>query len=217
MKICKKFLLAILCVCAGFCASAVDYTITDTEKGVATVDVKTLVETYGSTIGNEKALAALKDALDNEQVLKIILTGTIKLSADNSPYYLSADSTSPRKIIQVEKPFLPESGRVLLEASKDGGKLDTIKSPAADEYSNYKLFEIQENARVTISNLTLMGGFTGKRTVDGDSASTGGIDNDGGRGDGLFLLAAAAHYGHNGNEQQAKYFAGMFVQHDDSP
>ena len=173
MKICKKFLLAILCVCAGFCASAVDldYTITDTENGVASVDVLAL--------GDSKALAALKEALDDDRVRKIILTGTIKLSADNSPYYLSADSTSPRKIIQVEKPFLPESGRVLLEASKDGGKLDTIKSPAADEYSNYKLFEIQENARVTISNLTLMGGFTGLRNVDGDSASTGGIDNDG--------------------------------------
>ena len=166
MKICKKILFAVLCACAGFFASAAeDYTV---EAGVVTLDVKKL--------GNDKALEVLKKALDDSDVLKIILTDTIKLSG---MHYISSDSESPRKIIQVEKPFLPESGKVLLTASVDGGELDTIYSPAENEYSKYKIFEIQEKARVTISNLTLMGGFTGLRTVDGDSTSTGGIDNKG--------------------------------------
>ena len=134
MKICKKILFAVLCACAGFFASAAeDYTV---EAGVVTLDVKKL--------GNDKALEVLKKALDNSDVRKIILTDTIKLSG---MHYISSDSESrEKKIIQVEKPFLPESGKVLLTASGTDGKLDTIESPAEDEYSNYKLFEIQENA-----------------------------------------------------------------------
>jgi hypothetical protein len=57
--------------------------------------------------------------------------------------------------------------------------LDTILIPAVDSYSTYNLFDIPAGSSVTISNLTLKGGFEGKRTVDGDSTSAGGIDNDG--------------------------------------
>ena len=170
--------IAFLCVCAGFCASAqevaADYSVQD---GVATVNVQSL----GT---NDKALAALQAALDNDKVYKVIVTGTITLTGGT---YLSATdltdppsgSSSKRKIVQVEKPFLPENGAVELKASEVGGSLNMIVSPANGAYSTYNLFDIQAGASVTISNLTLMGGFEGKRTVDGDSTSTGGIDNKG--------------------------------------
>ena len=110
--------IAFLCVCAGFCASAAeDYTV---QNGVATVDVQSL--------GNAKALAALQAALDNDNVVEVIVTDTITLTSGT---YLSAtDIDEGRKIVRVEKPFLPENGAVVLTASKTGGSLDTIVSPA---------------------------------------------------------------------------------------
>ena len=163
--------IAFLCVCAGFCASAQevakDYTV---QNGVATVNVQSL----GT---NDKALAALQAALDDDEVVEVIVTGTITLTSGT---YLSAtDIDEGRKIVRVEKPFLPENGAVVLTASKDGGSLDTIFSPAVGAYSTYNLFDIQADASVTISNITLMGGFEGERTVNGDTTSTGGIDNKG--------------------------------------
>ena len=162
--------IAFLCVCAGFCASAQevakDYTV---QNGVATVNVQSL--------DNAKALAALQAALDDDEVVEVIVTGTITLTSGT---YLSAtDIDEGRKIVRVENPFLPEDGAVVLKASKTGGSLDTIVSPADGAYSTYNLFDIQEDASVTISNITLMGGFEGERTVNGDTTSTGGIDNKG--------------------------------------
>ena len=163
--------IAFLCVCAGFCASAADYTV---QNGIATVNVQSFPST---TSGNAQALAALQAALDDNSVVEVIVTGTITLTSGT---YLSAtDIDEGRKIVRVEKPFLPENGAVELTASKVGGSLDTIVSPAVEEYSTYNLFDIQAEASVTISNLTLMGGFEGERTVNGDTTSTGGIDNKG--------------------------------------
>ena len=170
--------IAFLCVCAGFCASAqevaADYTV---QNGVATVNVQSL--------GNAKALVALQAALDNDKVYKVIITETITLTAGT---YLSAtDLTTPplgsssrRKIVQVVEPFLPENGAVELEASKTGGELDTIVTPAPN-YSTYNLFDIN-GSNVTISNITLMGGFKGPRSLasasDSALATTGGINNN---------------------------------------
>ena len=79
------------------------------------------------------------------------------------------------KTIQVEKPFLPEDGSVRIAGT---GDQTYILKPAEGEYSTYNLFKIEEGSKVTIKHVTLMGGFTGTRTV-GDSPSVGGIDNYG--------------------------------------
>ena len=79
------------------------------------------------------------------------------------------------KTIQVEKPFLPEDGSVRIAGT---GDQTYILKPAEGEYSTYNLFKIEAGSKVTIKHVTLMGGFTGTRTV-GDSPSVGGIDNYG--------------------------------------
>ena len=79
------------------------------------------------------------------------------------------------KTIQVEKPFLPEDGSVRIAGT---GDQTYILKPAEGEYSTYNLFKIEANSKVTIKHVTLMGGFTGTRTV-GDAPSVGGIDNYG--------------------------------------
>ena len=79
------------------------------------------------------------------------------------------------KTIQVEKPFLPEDGSVRIAGT---GDQTYILKPAEGEYSTYNLFKIEEGSKVTIKYVTLMGGFTGDRTV-GDDPSVGGIDNYG--------------------------------------
>ena len=146
------------------CMSAFSVLATDETDGVSsTVRVGTLQE--------------LQNALDDENVSTIIVTKTIELTDGT---YLSANSRADgrsRKIVQVESPFLPDTGKVTLKANN--GTYNEILSPEAGTYSTYNLFDIQENSRVVISNITLMGGFEGSRIVDGDSASTGGIDNKG--------------------------------------
>ena len=150
-----------------FAASA--YTL---NNGEATVTVPE----NASEAENLAAFNDLQAALDDQDVTKVIITHTIKLP-NNAYLCASGTDTGERKVIQVEKPFLPESGRVTLGSSNNNGTLDMIVEPAADEYSTYKLFEIGDGSCVTISNLTLKGGFEGKRIVEGDSTSTGGIDN----------------------------------------
>ncbi|MBO5643053.1 MAG: hypothetical protein J6S51_03505 [Kiritimatiellae bacterium] len=120
----------------------------------------------------------LCQALEDDTVSKVIVTKTITLQ-NNAYLHANGTDNGKRKIIQVEKPFLPESGRVTLGSSNNNDTLDMIIEPSEDEYSNYKLFNIAADAYVVISNLTLMGGFEGKQIVDGDSTSTGGIDNKG--------------------------------------
>ena len=146
------------------CMSAFSVLAADETDGVSsTVRVGTLQE--------------LQNALDDENVSTIIVTKTIELTDGT---YLSANSRADgrsRKIVQVEAPFLPDTGKVTLKANN--GTYNEILSPEAGTYSTYNLFDIQENSRVVISNITLMGGFEGSRIVDGDSASTGGIDNKG--------------------------------------
>ena len=146
------------------CMSAFSVLATDETDGVSsTVRVGTLQE--------------LQNALDDENVSTIIVTKTIELTDGT---YLSANSRADgrsRKIVQVESPFLPDTGKVTLKANN--GTYNEILSPEAGTYSTYNLFDIQENSRVVISNITLMGGFEGSRIVDGDNASTGGIDNKG--------------------------------------
>jgi len=146
------------------CMSAFSVLATDETDGVAsTVRVGTLQE--------------LQNALDDENVSTIIVTNTIELTDGT---YLSANSRADgrsRKIVQVESPFLPDTGKVTLKANN--GTYNEILSPEAGTYSTYNLFDIQANSRVVISNITLMGGFEGSRIVDGDNASTGGIDNKG--------------------------------------
>ena len=79
------------------------------------------------------------------------------------------------KTIQVEEPFLPEDGSVRIAGT---GDQTYILKPAEGEYSTYNLFKIEAGSKVIIKHVTLMGGFTGTRTV-GDAPSVGGIDNYG--------------------------------------
>lgn len=116
----------------------------------------------------------LKEALamENVSVVKISKTseGSIKLPNGT---YLSANSIAngDRKVVQVMEPFLPESGKVTVSGNN-------LIAPEVTNLNNYKLFTIEENSTVVISNLTLMGGFTGPKTADYEG-STGGIDNYG--------------------------------------
>ena len=160
----KTRIFAFLCVCAGFCALA-EYTI---EGDTATVS------TYEDLVL----------ALANEDIAIVKVANTIALP--DGAYLCANDlSSQERKIVQVEKPFLSETYEIKLtkgvtEPKEDEEpKFDTIEIPAADSYSKYNLFDIAAESSVTISNLTLKGGFKGKRTVSGDDASTGGIENKG--------------------------------------
>ena len=143
-------------------------------NGVATVTVPN----PSNEAQNLAALADLQAALDDESVKTVIITHTITLPNGT---YLSAGPTSPKKVVQVANPFLPENGKVTLTTSStaEDAQLDTILTPEANTYSTYNLFDITDDARVTISNITLMGGFEGSRNVSGDVATTGGIDNYG--------------------------------------
>ena len=152
-----------------------------TDLGAYTVDngvVTVTVPNPSNEAQNLAALAELQAALDDERVNTVIITHTITLPNGT---YLSAGPTSPKKVVQVAEPFLPENGKVTLTKSStaENAQLDTILTPEANTYSTYNLFDITDDAHVTISNITLRGGFEGSRNVSGDVATTGGIDNYG--------------------------------------
>ena len=182
--------IAFLCVCAGFCASAEEVAADYTKNGsTATVDVKRLND-------DARALAALQNALADEDVATVILTDTITFPKGKETFLWANDlSGQTRKVVQVIEPFLPEDGKSTITGDtkvEDGETIivrDQLASPVIKEGMNdYKLFEIEAGSTVTISNLTLMGGFTGPTDLSPDSgtdkddkdiASTGGIDNHG--------------------------------------
>ena len=163
----KALTLSVFCLMLFSTAAA--YTVAN---GVATVDVRAA----GS---DSAALQELQAALNDESVSEVILTDTITFPAGST--YLSAESIggTKRKIVRVQAPFIPADGTITLTKSSGSTQLDTIETPAQGSYSTYKLFEVLDSSSVVISNITLMGGFEGKRTVSGDDATTGGIDNKG--------------------------------------
>ena len=131
--------------------------VADTSTGGSTVTVSTL--------------AGLQEALARDDVSVVKLSATVTLQNGT---YLSAHSlaSGDRKTVQVMTPFMPDSGKVVVEN-------DTLKTPAIiNGENNYKLFTIPADASVVISNLTLKGGFTGPLQAD-YAGSTGGIDNYG--------------------------------------
>ena len=176
--------IAFLCVCAGFCASAY------TKSGnTATVNVK-------SFNSGALALEDLQNALADPEVATVILTDTITFPQGETTFLWANDlSSQERKVIQVIEPFLPKDGKSTITGDtkvEDGETIivrDQLASPVIKEGVNdYKLFKIEAGSTVTISNLTLMGGFTGPTDLSPDSgtdkddkdiASTGGIDNYG--------------------------------------
>ncbi len=123
-------------------------------------------------------LDELQNALARKDVETIVLSNTLDLPDGT---VLNSDTT-PRKVIQVEKPFLPEDGKVEIDITynEDTGVTtgSELVSPTNGAYSTYNLFNIAENCHVVISNVTLMGGFKGSRTAD-YTVTTGGIDNKG--------------------------------------
>ena len=150
----KKVALSVLCMAITVTASAAIETVSET-----TVKVETLED--------------LQTALQNPAIETIIVKKCITLTDGTT---LDGQTTGTKnKTIQVEKPFLPEDGSVRIAGT---GDQTYILKPAEGEYSTYNLFKIEANSKVTIKNVTLMGGFTGTRTV-GDSPSVGGIDNYG--------------------------------------
>ena len=179
----KIRLFAFLCVCAGLCASA--YTKNGT---TATVNVK-------SFDSDALALEDLQNALADQEVATVILTDTITFPEGETFLWANDLSDQTRKVVQVIEPFLPEDGKSTITGDtkvEDGETItvrDQLASPVIKEGVNdYKLFEIEAGSTVTISNLTLMGGFTGPTDLSPDSgtdkddkdiASTGGIDNHG--------------------------------------
>ncbi len=117
----------------------------------------------------------LTNLLARADIETIIITNCITLQ-DGA--VLDGQTTGTKnKTIQVENPFLPEDGRVRIGLAEDG-KTTQIIEPEEGKYSTYNLFEIKAGSKVTIKHVTLMGGFTGDRTV-GDDPSVGGIDNYG--------------------------------------
>lgn len=128
-------------------------------------------------------LEDLQKALADPKVATVVLAPPAASSAgaqkDPPAALVLPDGTElrseSRKVVQVVEPFLPEDGRVSIAGS---GSSTYIASPAEDAYSRYCLFHIEEGKKVSIENLTLMGGFTGSRTV-ADKPSVGGIDNYG--------------------------------------
>ena len=132
---------------------------------------------YGAyTIENDVAVVStledLQSALDNDDVSIVKVTKTLQLT--NGTYLCSSvrTATGKRKVVQVMEPFLPESGKVTVSG-------DSLVEPTIVQGENdYNLFTVPAGATVTISNLTLKGGFTGSVTA-GYTGSTGGIDNYG--------------------------------------
>ena len=116
----------------------------------------------------------LTNLLARADIETIILNKCITL--ENGAVLDGQTTGAKNKTIQVEVPFLPEDGRVRIGLAADG-KTTQIIEPA-EGYSTYNLFKIEARSKVTIKHVTLMGGFTGKRTV-GDDPSVGGIDNYG--------------------------------------
>ena len=115
----------------------------------------------------------LTNLLARADIETIIITNCITLQ-DGA--ILDGQTTGTKnKTIQVEKPFLPENGKVTIGGT---GNSTYIVEPKVGDYSTYNLFEIKAGSKVTIKHVTLMGGFTGDRTV-GDDPSVGGIDNYG--------------------------------------
>lgn len=151
----KKVALSVLCMAVTVTASAATETVNATTVRVETLD-------------------DLKTALQDPAIETIIVKECITLTDGT---ILDGQTTGTKnKTIQVEVPFLPEDGRVRIGLAADG-KTTQIIEPA-EGYSTYNLFKIEEGSKVTIKHVTLMGGFTGKRTV-GDDPSVGGIDNYG--------------------------------------
>ena len=131
--------------------------------------------------------SAVVDSIDEfRKALADDAVGTVILarpSSGSSALKINADtvldgmmSNGQRKTIQVETPFLPDTGEVRI-ATDSAGKT-YIASPAAGTYSTYRLFEVAKGVKLTLENMVLMGGFTGSVTVD-ETATTGGIDNYG--------------------------------------
>ena len=132
------------------------------------------IESVNSTTVKVETLEDLKTALQDPAIETIIVKECITLTDGT---ILDGQTTGTKnKTIQVEVPFLPEDGRVRIGLAADG-KTTQIIEPA-EGYSTYNLFKIEAGSKVTIKHVTLMGGFTGKRTV-GDEPSVGGIDNYG--------------------------------------
>ena len=139
-----------------------------------TVTVSAAIETVNATTVRVETLDDLKMALQDPSVETIIVKECITLTDGT---VLDGQTTGTKnKTIQVEVPFLPEDGRVRIGLAADG-KTTQIIEPA-EGYSTYNLFKIEKGSKVTIKHVTLMGGFTGDRTV-GDDPSVGGIDNYG--------------------------------------
>lgn len=138
-----------------------------------TVTASAAIETVNATTVRVETLDDLETALKDPAIETIIVKKCITLKDGTT---LDGQTTGTKnKTIQVEKPFLPEDGSVRIAGT---GDQTYILKPAEGEYSTYNLFKIEEGSKVTIKNVTLMGGFTGTRTV-GDSPSVGGIDNYG--------------------------------------
>ena len=131
------------------------------------------IETVNATTVRVETLEDLQTALKDPAIETIIVKKCITLKDGT---VLDGQTTGTKnKTIQVEKPFLPEDGSVRIAGTGDE---TYILKPAEGEYSTYNLFKIEKGSKVTIKHVTLMGGFTGTRTV-GDSPSVGGIDNYG--------------------------------------
>lgn len=154
----KKVALSVLCMSVTVTVSAA---IEPVDGTTTTVRVETLDD--------------LKTALQDPAIETIIVKKCITLEDGT---VLDGQTTGTKnKAIQVEVPFLPADGRVRIGLAADG-KTTQIIEPAEGDYSTYNLFKIEAGSKVTIKNVTLMGGFTGSRTV-GDEPSVGGIDNYG--------------------------------------
>lgn len=130
------------------------------------------IETVNATTVRVETLDDLKTALQDPAIETIIVKKCITLEDGT---VLDGQTTGKNKTIQVEKPFLPADGSVQIAGT---GDQTYILKPAEGEYSTYNLFKIEAGSKVTIKHVTLMGGFTGTRTV-GDAPSVGGIDNYG--------------------------------------
>ncbi len=154
---CSAQIIRFACVLVAFIGTLLCYGAYSVNDGVATG-----VESYNDLIA----------ALEDDAIQTIIVTKCITLP---DKAVLDGGTQHGEKTIQVEKPFLPEDGSVRILGSGDNTYID---KPAEGNYSKYNLFYIPQGAKVTIKNLTLMGGFTGKRTVQNDP-SVGGIDNYG--------------------------------------
>lgn len=150
----KRILSVVLCVFTGLAASAA-------------------VEVVNATTVKVSTLADLDTALSSDEISTIIVTRCITLS--NGTVLDGLLSTGEKKNIQVEKPFLPEDGKVRISTV---GSTVQMVSPADGDYSEYNLFLVPQGSKVQIHNVTLMGGFTGTRTV-ANNPSVGGIDNYG--------------------------------------